>query len=1443
MSGGTAGGPNGVEPRFVGASRIALVDGLVALAARVNTEARPQWVSLEAPSGWGKTRVARELYARLAQRQPAPPYWPPTILDSSQLPLDDVSSRRKRVNPEVMHNPGSLPSFAWWGISCAARNGVPSVALAQDVATLQAHAPYLEDAWLRLPRSSRLPIDARDFLATVIDEAAMEVGGRLVEAALGTAVPGLGLVRWAAEWGWGKNQERLQRRDRLAGTSGIGPDHRATADSVVEMLARLARPGLPLVLFVEDLHDTDAVLLDVLSRIVAGNASVLVITTGWPGHLEESDDLMQAMTRAGDRLLRISSEHDGRLPAPFGPAAGLHELEPDGLASVLRHYYPEVDDETLRQLIRRYPNPLALELFCQIPIYRRRFASRPLRLSERDVASLPATIRDLYRRLWEELPQSVRQALAIATLGIPAVLDPKTGRSQLWNTGVMADALTALELPDGPEVSESLRDAPTAYAWARVVTDILRRFVEPDQLSVAAEDRDQFLFPDEVDVIKRAVAAQLAVRLTGAEPSVQQEREHAARLLLALHAEGFVSDDLQVTVAATVLLEVLRDDPSELSERLRLADLGLRYCSPTSVPGFRLRSERIRALSRLDRVAEALGELTPLREDLDRELGPRARAVIEMDAEAAWLMRATDPVPALRLARSAAERATDALGTDDRLTLQVRNILAACLDDAGRTVEAVELDRDILARRTAAFGESDRETLLAAANYAVVLRRSGRLEEAGDVAERTCRRRTLVLGPTHPDTLRSQGELATIRELAGRPGEALTLRRSVVEASRAVLGPTHPDTLDAVAGLAAALGQIGQSREAVDLAQQRLVLTRQSTGDTSPASWDAESDLAALLDQVGLGDRALRIQRDLTARITAALGEDHPRAVRAAVALTGISAGERGAAASLTVAEDLVARVDRLLPPEHPLRLAVQDKLGYLYRCLGRYEEAAALHEEVLAAHRRHQPDNVGAQASDLIQLSDCWLACGATQEGIARLSAQLEACRLAVGDAAEITLQLRLARARLVAASDAAAGVAQIRQLEDAAERDYPVAHPYRIQVRLTAVRILTASDPEAAETQRMALLTDLLDALGPENPRTLQALRDVLSTGTSTDNVSDRLVGICLQILPAVREQVGPTAGLYRQLLQAASTAVLGGSRDGDVLQFRAELVDIVAADPEPDAIELGRARALLAWSQLQAGDDAGMETALQAVQGLEPVAGGSDAVVISMRRILAIYHATAYGEWDRALEHRLAVLSALRSDPDGDQDQVPQARQELAATLAASALAEDHPLHTEARRVLAERRIGPSADHADALSHTSDHSGPDTDRSRVVTIRRCRVVGWCRPRAPWPGRDSGSGSARSAAGSGGRSRSDRTSRPARRRGRSARRCGPAGARPARPGCGPGTPSATPRGGDGRAGPDSPGPVPRRRRAPRAATAAPARRPSVLQAHGPPAEPPTNR
>jgi hypothetical protein len=61
---------------FLGQARIGLVGQLRRTFEEAVSAGELRVVTVEAPAGWGKTRVAQELYGQVAMRQPRPAYWP-----------------------------------------------------------------------------------------------------------------------------------------------------------------------------------------------------------------------------------------------------------------------------------------------------------------------------------------------------------------------------------------------------------------------------------------------------------------------------------------------------------------------------------------------------------------------------------------------------------------------------------------------------------------------------------------------------------------------------------------------------------------------------------------------------------------------------------------------------------------------------------------------------------------------------------------------------------------------------------------------------------------------------------------------------------------------------------------------------------------------------------------------------------------------------------------------------------------------------------------------------------------------------------------------------------------------------------------------------------------------------------------------------------------------
>src|SRR5690606_18851711 len=124
--------------------------------------------------------------------------------------------------------------------------------------------------------------------------------GTAIEAVLGAAVPGLGLVRWLGERGVANAKAAADRRARLHSAGRVEASDLVSETAAV--LSRLAVPELPVVVAVEDLHAADAGLADLLAALVTSSASVLVVSTSWPGLTEDNEQVQRAVEAARDRL-------------------------------------------------------------------------------------------------------------------------------------------------------------------------------------------------------------------------------------------------------------------------------------------------------------------------------------------------------------------------------------------------------------------------------------------------------------------------------------------------------------------------------------------------------------------------------------------------------------------------------------------------------------------------------------------------------------------------------------------------------------------------------------------------------------------------------------------------------------------------------------------------------------------------------------------------------------------------------------------------------------------------------------------------------------------------------------------------------------------------------------------------------------------------------------
>lgn|GEM_PF-774118 len=1135
-------GDTGVEPEFVGAGRRAVVDGLVSAFDQVRTTDTPLWVSIEAPSGWGKTRIAREFYARLAsERQSDPPYWPGSILDGAS----DVQFRRKRVHPAVTHVAGSLPDFMWWGISCSLRDGVATAVLTEDMGQFRAHAPYLDDAWrTRAPRSARIAGGLRAFGGAAVDEAAMEVAGQVVESAVGAAIPGLGLVRWLGERSVDAIRDTAARRERL---SSEAPVTAATdfVDEAVALVARLAIPELPVVVFVEDLHDADPTLVEMLTALASRSGAILVLSTSWPGSTEANLAVTAAFARLRERVVRVS-HRSGSLPVPFRPEATLDELDAAALGQIVRFSYPEVEPETLQRIVERYPNPLALELFCELPRIRRRSKDGALALSAAAVAEAPGEIRGLYQELWRELPERLREALTLAAMGAPARIG-EAGVSSHWHTALLLEALHELDWPSVDEIAAALDFDAGAYAWVREVSGMLRAFHEPDQITIAAED-DRFLSTeDRIEV--RTALAQAVTRLSeeSTTAAAVDEALHLADLVGVLFAEGFLTDEAALAAATLPALRILSAQPRELHRVIDMATrvvdaLGENVDDPKNPGGLRsaagIEALEIRADARYDLglAAEAERDYRALVDTLIRLHGgdhPLVLRAREAAIRAAGV--AGRPEEALSAAQALVEDRVRVLGADHSHTLRARVTAAHMLGELGRYQESLDAFLKILAE-SERLGEDPDDVLDVRHFIASRLDALGRLDESLAEHLEIIRRLRLTREEDDSRLLIARGNLASTYVSLGRYGEALAEIEDITHRRSRLLGDAHPHTLDSRSALVYPLVEVGRVEEAVRIAESVLADRIRVLGIEHPDSLASRASVGLALTWIDPA-RAVEVLQSVVDDRVRVIGPDHPDTLTVrhhlAYAVQQAGRGEEALASHRNLWEDQV----RVMGADSPAALSGRHNIAFVLDDLGRSDEALVEYRALLEDRRRI----LGADHVDTLatryNVADILLSHGDYDEALAEHQSVLAPRVTTLGPDHPHSRSSRTAVAWLLLELDRAEeALEQYDELVAANGRTLGSDHPHTLTSRHNrAFALERAGRPGEAVAEWTSVLSDRRRVLGPDHDDAIESLH-VLAMASARIEDPAEAVRIYRELLDVL---VGRLGDERDEVLDVATTA----------------------------------------------------------------------------------------------------------------------------------------------------------------------------------------------------------------------------------------------------------------------------------------------------------------
>ncbi len=955
--------------QFVGASRVGLADGLVDLFTDVRDSGESRWVSLEAPSGWGKTRVGREFYARLAAGQSSPRYWPDVIADPN----------RKAVVPTGERPPGSLPEFLWWGVSCSDRNGVAAEALRSDLGQLKEHAPLVDVVCKH----------GRDLKEKTIQgflkrrAALVSTGAKTV---VGNFVPGVGLAVLFARFAVGAVREHNQDRELIAEASEFGAGGRELVEQVIDELCELGNNRFPIVLFIEDVHLADTTLLEVIEGLLRRGSHVLVITTTWPGKIEDISSLAGLERDLGERALRVGYLEPAGPPFPEG--AGLMELDADDCAQIVYANFPQADPTSVELLVSRYRNPWALELVCNMPKYRREFGERgDLHIDSEEIVTLPSGTKELYKKYWEHLPERLRLRYAVAASITPEAINPQQGQGhRTWSDPVLDEVIDSIDLPNSADLAGAVGDARDAYGWVAHVDEFLRRWAETDQHHIATNDGNDKLNEHLSNARKKILDATARVMVRD-----QVLRTHHARSIIALHAEGFIADPAPVTAAIAVVLADIGLDETLIAQRQDLYNLYVELYerAPDSVDNeadlqTRLNGiNSIRSSGRPDLAARLYRDL--ITHTKDTFGADHFRTLATLNSLALALQEAGRVEEAIGIYERVLANRTRVLGGDHPDTLTTRNNLGWALQAAGRVEEAIGIYEGVLTDRTRVLGGDHPDTLTTRNNLGWSLHAAGRVEEAVGLFDRVCADQTRVLGGDHPHTLTTCNNLASALQAAGRVEEAVGLFDRVFADQTRVLGSDHPHTLTTRNNLALALQAAGRVEEAVGLFDRVFADQTRVLGSDHPQTLTTRSNLALALQAAGRVEEAVAIYEEILAGSLPVLGSDHLQTLttRNNLALALQEAGRVEEA--VAIYEAVLADSVRVLGDDHPHTLTTRNNLAWALQVAGRVEEAIPMLEQVLSDWTRVLGDDHPHTLTTRDNLVSALQATGGAEDAVTR--------------------------------------------------------------------------------------------------------------------------------------------------------------------------------------------------------------------------------------------------------------------------------------------------------------------------------------------------------------------------------------------------------------------------------------------------------------------------
>jgi len=815
---------------FVGARHLEAVDALERSYARVASGSGPRLVVLSAPTGYGKSRIVQEFYARLAASQPVPAYWPARIEGNRVLRWTDS---RKCVFPSCVAIPtGAVLPWFWWGVSCGRRqDGRYAQALFDDATQLAAHAGSLYDCLQGTEVAGR----SFDGTAALIGALGLLGVALVPPVAIGVTIVGGVRTLWQNRSLLARLRKWRANRETDTSSALVDSEFHGRAGQISELAANLATVArkVPVVLVVDDAHWADQTLVEFLDQILRNpRAQVLIVATAWPVLGVDTD------TRPFARWLR-----EALLVEPMKSHVDVKTINGLGegdLFQLVRAEYAALagpDAEPLSEAVISGVihlvgvTPMGVRALFGLERTRRLIGESGL--TQDALGRLPRDVEDALRLYWDEIPGEVQTVLAIAAVAGFTFLP------------IPVASAAAAEGVDHP--FERLKQGEDPYSFVRSVDTGLATFADPIFHDTAEREADDTFTKAQRDSIREAIIDYAAAVSLGAQGAAVCDFAWSTHVRFA--SEG-LSDPLRAASSAVNLAELSAsrfdyltaidlarrslnwtaadlDDPRTLTLRRHLARwlilagrlreaeqearslldvlLAMPVSEDRSVRLVRAHLELATSLKQQANVDAALEECGRALDVLDAaELSPEALIPLRRLAQrtqAACLGERTETVGrAIELLETLlADRASPSVPYDE--AMRIRHDLGSLYGDqrvpsSENLARSVEVFRALLGDRERVLGVDDPATLETMHSLAWVLAESGpeSLAQALNLFTRVARDRDRLLGPANPETLRTKACVASVNAKLGAIEEALRQYKSLADDSAMHLGRDHLDT-------------------------------------------------------------------------------------------------------------------------------------------------------------------------------------------------------------------------------------------------------------------------------------------------------------------------------------------------------------------------------------------------------------------------------------------------------------------------------------------------------------------------------------------------------------------------------------------------------------------------------------------------------------------------